>query len=181
MQALSQVVASGLSQGSIYALLGLGFSLVYLATGVLNIMQGGYAVIAAYLVIVLAASIGTPAAFAVAIMFACIMGILTERIVNFSAKPWNPVPHITAVLVTLALLVAVEGAALLIWGADPRMGVAIQGGFVRLAGAIVPKQSFWNLGVALLATVALSLFLNRTWMGRLMRANHQNPLMCNLI
>jgi hypothetical protein len=37
------------------------------------------------------------------------------------------------------------------------MGVAIQGGFVRLAGAIVPKQSFWNLGVVVVATVALSL------------------------
>lgn len=174
-------MASGLSQGSIYALLGLGFSLVYLSSGVLNVMQGGYALIAAYLHIVLTPLIGMPAAFAAAVAFAGLMGLLTERIVNLPAKPWKPVPHITAVLVTLALLVAVEGLALLVWGADPKMGHPIQRGFVRFAGAIIPKQSFWNLGVAVFATIALSMFLNRTWMGRVMRANHDNGLMCHLI
>ena len=93
MDQFTQVLVAGLSQGSIYALLGLGFCIVSMSTRVLNIAQGAYALIGGFLFVTLAAKLKLPlaGAFALSVIAAGLMGAVTERIVNFSAKPWKPV------------------------------------------------------------------------------------------
>jgi len=109
------------------------------------------------------------------------MGVVTERIINLSARPWKPVSPETAILATLAILVSVEGAAFLIWGPDPIAGKPVQPGSFRLLGAIVPWQYVWNIVALIAITAGLHLFLNRTWTGRAMRANAENSLMSYLL
>jgi branched-chain amino acid transport system permease protein len=178
-----QVLVAGLSQGSIYALLGLGFTIVSMSTRILNIAQGAYALIGGFLFATLAAKLKWPmlGAYALCIVGAALMGAVTERVINASSRPWKPVPHITAVLATLALLVIAEGAAFLIWGADPQLGKPVQAGAFRLMNAVIPWQYVWNIAALIAITAALDRFLTLTWTGRAMRANAENPLMSHLL
>jgi len=178
-----QVVVAGIAQGSIYALLGLGFSIVSMSTRILNLAQGSCALLGGFLSISLAVRFRLPliVAFAASVAAAALFGAFTERFVNISAKPWKPVPQTTAVLATLALMVIVEGAASLIWGADTLRGRPLQPGAVQIAGAVVPRQYLWNIAAMLAITAALHCFLRFTWTGRAMRANRENSLMSHLL
>lgn len=183
METVSQILFSGLAQGAIYALLGLGFSIAGMATRLLNLAQGAYSLIGGFLFLTLVSSYGLPLvlALAVVLLLCLVMGVLTEKIVNARATPWLPVPHDIAILATLALLVAAEGAVFLIWGSDAHRGAPMQPGVFRLFGAIVPWQLVWIVGITLAIAILLHGFLKLTWTGRAMRACAQNPLMSYLL
>lgn len=178
-----QVLLTGLSQGAIYALLGLGFSLVSMSTRVLNLAQGAYAVWGGFLFIAFAGALGLPPLLAMllAILATSVLGLITERLVNIRTTPWCPISLDVAVLSTLALSVVFEGAAFLIWGPDPQRGPAIQRGVFRIMGAVVVWQSVWMLAAIIAFSLALHLFLRRTWMGQAMRACAQNPFAAHLL
>jgi branched-chain amino acid transport system permease protein len=178
-----QVILTGLSQGGIYALVGLGFSLVSMSTRVLNLAQGAYAVWGGFLFITMVSALGLQPlqALLLAIVATALLGVLTEQLVNVRAKPWRPISLDVAVLSTLALSVVFEGAAFLIWGPDPQRGPAIQGGVFRLFGAVVVWQSVWMFGTMIVFAVALHLYLRHTWMGQAMRACAQNTLAAYLL
>ena len=183
MDQLSQVLVASLSQGGIYALVGLGFSLVNMASRVLNLAQGSYALIGGFvfLSLVTGHSVPIPLALGIVLVLSALLGVVTDRIVNLRTKPWQPADLDMAILSTLALYVVCEGAAFLIWGADPRRGPAIQGGVFRVFGAVVVWQSVWMIVTAFAITLGLHLFLKWTWMGRAMRACAQNPMMSHLL
>jgi branched-chain amino acid transport system permease protein len=178
-----QVVLTGLSQGGIYALVGLGFSLVSMSTRVLNLAQGAYALWGGFLFIMMVTALGLPPllALCLAILVTALLGVATERLVNIRAKPWQPISLDVAVLSTLALSVVFEGAAFLIWGPDPQRGPAIQRGVFRLLGAVVLWQSVWMFGAMIVLSLALHLFLRYTWTGQAMRACAQNTLAAYLL
>ncbi|MBV1868713.1 MAG: branched-chain amino acid ABC transporter permease [Marinosulfonomonas sp.] len=183
MELFAQIIITGLAQGSIYAILGLGFAIVGMSTRVLNIAQGAYALIGGFLFLTIADTFNLPLVltFALCMVAAAVLGVVTELVINVSTRPWKPVPHITSVLATLALLVAAEGTVLLIWGSDPVLGKPIQRGTFRLFGAIVPWQYLWNIVALIVMTIALQMFLFRTWTGRAMRATAENVLMSYLL
>jgi branched-chain amino acid transport system permease protein len=178
MDQIIQVLATGLSQGGVYALVGLGFSLVNMATRVLNLSQGSYAMLGGlmFLTFVSIWELDFWVAFGLVLVIIAALGVLTERIVNLRTRPWRPVSIDMAVLSTLALVVVFEGASFLIWGADPQRGPAVQRGVFEFMGAIIVWQSVWMFGAAIVIAVALHLFLHKTWTGRAMRACSQNPL-----
>jgi len=178
-----QIITTGLSQGSIYALVGLGFSLVSMSTRVLNLAQGTYAVWGGFLFITMVSSLGLPPflAFCFAMLLTAILGFVTEWLVNIRAKPGRPISLDVAVLSTLALSVVFEGAAFLIWGPDPQRGPAIQRGVFHLFGAVIVWQSIWMFGALIVFSAALHLFLRHTWMGQAMRACAQNTLAAYLL
>jgi len=183
MDQVLQVVFTGLSQGGIYALIGIGFSLVNMATRVLNLAQGSYALWGGFLFLTLATSYGIPpvAAIFVVLALVAVLGVATERIVTLRVRPWRPISHDMAILTTLALVIVFEGAAFLIWGPDPQRGPALQRGVFSLFGAIVVWQSLWMFVAAILISIGLQLLLHRTWLGRAMRACAQNPLTAALL
>lgn len=128
-----QILISGLSQGSIYALVGLGFSVAFMASRILNLAQGSYAVIGGFIFLTMVNGyrVPMPFAFLIVLAFSAAFGFATERIINFRGKPWRRVSLDMAVLSTLALLVMFEGAAFLLWGSDPRRGPSIEPGVVE--------------------------------------------------
>jgi branched-subunit amino acid ABC-type transport system permease component len=180
---LTQVLIAGLSQGAIYALLGLGFSVVFMATRILNLTQGSYALWGGFVFLSAVQRFRFPLAlsFAVVLLMSALIGVLTELAVNLRTKPWRPVSLDMAVLSTLALLVFFEGAAFLIWGPDPQRGPALENGTYSIFGAIMPRQLVWmTVGTTIIA-VGLQVFLRKSWTGRAMRACAQNPMMSILL
>lgn len=183
METFGQVLLTGLSQGSIYALVGLGFSVAFMASRILNLAQGSYAVLGGFIFLTMVSSYRMPMllAFVVALLVSAALGVATERVVNLRTKPWKPVSLDMAVLSTLALFVLFEGAMFLLWGSDPRRGPSLQAGVFRLFGAVVAWQSLWMMTAAAVISLGLHLFLKKTWMGRAMRATAQNAMMSYLL
>jgi branched-chain amino acid transport system permease protein len=183
VETLVQVLLTGLSQGSIYALVGLGFSVAFMASRILNLAQGSYAVFGGFIFLTMVGSyrVPMPLAFVGALLISALLGLATERVVNLRSKPWKPVSLDMAVLSTLALLVLFEGAMFLLWGSDPRRGPSLQSGVFHLFGAVVAWQSLWMMVAAAIISLGLHLFLKKTWMGRAMRASAQNTMMSYLL
>jgi len=161
---LLQVLFTGLSQGGIYALIALGFSLVMMSTRILNLAHGSFVLFGGFAFLTFDGTLGWHPAFAVpAVLIAiALLGLATERLLNFRARPWKPVSLDTAVLTTLALLVLFEGAAFLAWGPDPRRAPAIHAGVFTLFGAVVVWQAVWMLAAALAIALGLHFFFRRT-------------------
>jgi branched-subunit amino acid ABC-type transport system permease component len=180
---LTQVLIAGLSQGAIYALLGLGFSVVFMATRILNLAQGSYALWGGFIFLSMVQRFKVPMAlsFAIVLLLSAGIGVLTELAVNLRTKPWRPISLDMAVLSTLALLVLFEGAAFAIWGPDPQRGPALESGVFSIFGAIMPRQLVWMIVGTLIVAVGLHVFLHKTWTGRAMRACAQNPMMSILL
>ncbi len=183
MEQFLQVIFTGLSQGGIYALIGLGFSLVMMATRILNLAHGSYVLLGGFVFLSLATAWGWHllAALLGVMLLMAALGIATERILNLRARPWRQPSLDTAVLTTLALLVVFEGAAFLLWGPDPQRTPALHRGVFSVLGAVVVWQSVWMLVAALTIAFGLHLFLRRTWTGRAMRACAQSPTAAYLL
>jgi branched-chain amino acid transport system permease protein len=183
MEQLVQVVFTGLSQGGIYALIGLGFSLVMMSTRILNLAHGSFVLFGGFVFLSLTAAWGwAPLVAMLAVLVLMVaVGVATERILNVRARPWRPISLDTAVLTTLALLVVFEGVAFLLWGPDPQRAPALHPGVFSLLGAVVVWQSVWMLVAALAISAGLHLFLRRTWMGRAMRACAESPTTAYLL
>ena len=183
MEQLLQVVFTGLSQGGIYALIGLGFSLVMMATRILNLAHGSFVLFGGFVFLSLSTAWGWHPLAAVlgVILLMVALGIATERILNVRARPWRQTSLDTAVLTTLALMVVFEGVAFLVWGPDPQRAPALHSGVFTLLGAVMVWQSVWMLVVALAVSAGLHFFLRHTWMGRAMRACAQSPTTAYLL
>jgi branched-subunit amino acid ABC-type transport system permease component len=180
---LTQVLIAGLSQGAIYALLGLGFSVVFMATRILNLAQGSYALWGGFIFLSMVQRFKVPMvlSFAIVLLLSAGIGVLTELAVNLRTKPWRPISLDMAVLSTLALLVLFEGAAFAICDPDPQRGPALESGVFSIFGAIMPRQLVWMIVGTLIVAVGLHVFLHKTWTGRAMRACAQNPMMSILL
>jgi branched-chain amino acid transport system permease protein len=173
-----QIIVTGLSQGAIYALIGLGFAIVMMATKCLNMSHGSYVLYGAFIFLTFTSALPIPPLAVVPLVIAVVVliGILTERVLNVGTSPWRQASSHAVILRTLALMVVFEGIAFVVWGSDPRRTPAIHPGVVNVAGAVVVWQSVWMMVTALVLTIGFSLFLHRTWFGLAMRACAENAV-----
>jgi branched-chain amino acid transport system permease protein len=168
-QALIQFSLIGITVGSVYGLIGIGYTLTYNATEVINFAHGEFAMlggmIAASLVI-----LGLPLilAIVVAIAVVTLIAVVTEVATLDRFRGANP---IAVILATLAFSVILRSIALLIWGKDPLVMQPFSGGALQVFGAVLQAQTLWVLGVALLAILALWWFYNKTAYGIAMIAS----------
>ena len=183
MEQTLQVLFSGLSQGAIYALIGLGFSLVNMSSRILNLAQGAYVLFGGFLFLSLAGSLGVPPLLLVPLVLLVVgvLGLATERVLNFRSSPWKRVSLDATVLLTLAILVVFEGLAFVIWGPDPRRGPSIHPGVLTIGGAVIVWQSVWMLLIAVLLAFGIHRFLHHTWLGLAMRAAAQGTVTAYLL
>ncbi|MGG4395865.1 branched-chain amino acid ABC transporter permease [Paenibacillus thiaminolyticus] len=164
-----QLIISGLTIGSIYALIATGFVITYNITGVLNFAQGEFAMLGAMIAISLvAAGLSHMLAFIMAILIALVSGALFERVAI------HPARHSTGsamIIITIGVAIAVRGIALFIWGTDPKMLPPFTPGEpFNLFGAVVQLQSLWAIGVAMISLIAMYVFFERTFMGKAVTA-----------
>lgn len=171
---LAQYLASGLVVGGVYALIGLGFVIVYGVTRIINFAQGEFVMLGA-LITVSGGHLGLPlpVAVATAVGAVAILGALLERV---AIHPIRGAPPLAILIVTIGASIAFRGAALAVWGTDPfALPSFSPGPPLHLLGAVVVRQGIWVLAVASAVFAVLWFFFTRTYPGTAVRACAVNP------
>src|ERR1700733_5652982 len=115
MGQLSQVLIGGLVTGSIYGLIGVGFTGIYNATGIVNFAQGDFAALGGMSAVALyAAGLPLPLAILLAVVFVAAIAVLVER---FAVRPIGQ-DVVRGIIVTIGVGVLLQGAMAVEWGTD---------------------------------------------------------------
>lgn len=164
----------GLAVGSIYALIALGFALLYKSTKILNLAHGEMVLFGGYMAIALTRSLPLPVgvSFVVAILAtlgaAAALGFVIERGVM---RPLFGQPLLSIIIVTLAMGYIIRGLMVGLWGGDTRQfPQVVPTGVVRLADIAIPEVGIWSALVAVVLLVAFALFFRYSLWGIAMRA-----------
>lgn len=176
-----QVLFGGLTAGGIYAMIALGFTLVYRSTTVINFAHGEFVMLGALLAISGVSALKLPLVVAVllAILATAIVGVLFERLL---LRPARAQPAFVLILITVGASFFFRGSAMILWGKDPLPLPPFSGQqSIFLAGAAILPQVIWILGAAVLTVVLLSLFLNKTVYGKALRACAENQGAASLV
>lgn len=178
---IMQFLVSGITVGGTYALIAVGFVVIYNVTGVLNFAQGEFAMLGA-LTMASMNKLGLPfaAGFLATVAIVTLVGAALERLAIHPARKARSI--LTLIMITLGADILLRGAALLIWGAEPyALPAFTPGPAVKLLGAVVVRQSFWIVGISLAMVSALFVFFNRTMVGTALRACVINRLASRLM
>ena len=175
MSQILQYALSGVTVGSIYAVVAIGFNLIYSATGILNFAQGEFVMLGGMIAVTFSHYVPLPVAIAGSVVFMALCGSVLEVLV-FRRLRSHSILHM--VIVTIGLSIVVREAALHIWDEQVRSLPYFTGNecsSVRVFGAALSPQVFWVLGAVAVAVLALHGFLRYTLTGRAMRACSSNP------
>ena len=170
-----QYLLSGITKGSIYAVVAVGFNLIYSATGVLNFAQGEFVMLGGMVAVTLAHFVPLPVAVAGAVVIVALVGCLLE-ILFFRRLRKHSVLHL--IIITIGLSIVIQEVALHCWDEKVRSLPYFTGNevsSVHLFGATISPQVLWVLGTVAVTVVLLHGFLKYTLRGRAMRACSSNP------
>jgi branched-chain amino acid transport system permease protein len=175
-----QFAFSGLTVGAVYALVALGFTLIYNASDVVNFAQGDFVMIGGMSTVFLyAAGVPLPLAAIVAILTAVIVGLLLHRLAIEPARGASPV---TLIIITIGASMFIRGVAQIVFDKQFHQLPAFSGDKpIEILGATLLPQSLWVLGGGLAVFVALWLFLERTLVGKAVLATAANRLGARLV
>ncbi len=165
-----ELVVSGIAVGSIYALIALGFVLIYKATGVINFAQGEVIMIAAFAAYYLVARAGCP--FWVAVLatlgITAVMGVITERLV---LRPMLGESHFSVVMVTIGLSIFLRSMSGILFGHDNHV---FPNPFpqepIHIKGIVLSHTHLWTMLVSFGLMIAFLVFFKFARLGLGMRA-----------
>ena len=170
MEFLSYLI-SGISLGSVYAIIALGYTMVYGIAKMLNFAHGDVIMIGGYISFIAVAELGLPGWVSVLIaMVACtILGILIE---GLAYKPLRAAPSLAVLITAIGVSYFLQNAALLIWGASAKNYAPIVTGSLTLAGGALSIKyvSILTVVACVVIMIGLTLFTSRSKMGKAMRA-----------
>jgi branched-chain amino acid transport system permease protein len=170
-----QYLLSGITKGSIYAIVAIGFNLIYSATGVLNFAQGEFVMLGGMVAVTLAQFVPLPVAVAGAVVVVCAAGCLLE-VMFFRKLRRHSILHL--IIITIGLSIVIQEVALHVWDEKVRSLPYFTGNEVssiQFLGAAISPQVLWVLGVVAVTVTLLHGFLKYTLRGRAMRACASNP------
>lgn len=178
-----QFLAGGLTAGAIYALVALGFSIIYNASHAINFAQGEFVMVGGMCAVSLV-GIGLPlaAALPLAIGGAALVGLLVQRLALEPAQAGGRADVVTLIIITIGVGLFLRGLAQVLWDKGIHPLPAFTGSApIAIGGASVLPQSLWVLGGTALAVLALGWFFGRTLYGKAMRAAAINPMAAQLM
>ncbi len=170
-----QYLLSGITKGSIYAAVAIGFNLIYSATGVLNFAQGEFVMLGGMVAVSLGLFLPLPVAVTGAVVIVALVGCLLE-ILFFRRLRHHSI--LLMIIITMGLSIVIQEAALHIWDEKVRSLPYFTGNEIsslRVLGAAISPQVLWVLGAVGLMVALLHVFLKYTLRGRAMRACSSNP------
>jgi branched-chain amino acid transport system permease protein len=178
-----QYIAGGLTAGAIYALVALGFSIVYNASHAINFAQGEFVMIGGMgAVSLFGLGLTLWAAVPLAVLGAAFVGALVQRLAIQPAQAGGRSDVVTLIIITIGVALFLRGLAQVLWDKRIHALPAFSGSEpIAVGGATVLPQSLWVLAGAALAVLALGWFFNRTLHGKAMRAAAINPLAARLM
>lgn len=170
MDKLIQTLISGLSLGSIYALIALGYTMVYGIAKMLNFAHGDIIMVGAYAVITAVFTMGLPPFIAILISIAlcALLGIVIEFL---AYRPLRQAQPLAVLITAIGVSYLLQNLALLIYGSEQKAFPTIVAlPTVHIGGVYIDGITLATLVVTTVIMVALSLFINKTRMGKAMRA-----------
>lgn len=161
---------SGLSLGSIYALIALGYTMVYGIAKMLNFAHGDIIMVGAFTCVVASSSLGLPvwAVVLLATLVCTVMGVVIERI---AYKPLRKASPLSVLITAIGVSYFLQSTALLVFGPNQKsFPNLIQVPAFRLGELTIKGESAATLVVTFLIMAVLTLFINKTKIGKAMRA-----------
>jgi branched-chain amino acid transport system permease protein len=167
---LLQFLVAGLKNGSIYALMALGFTIVFASTGVINFAQGEFYMLGGMFTVLVLDSLGVPllAAAILGVVLTTLVGIVFELLAIRPRKDGDP---LALIIITVGGSILLQSLARHGMGSDELpLPFFTEGPSVIVAGAAIERQTLWIWGITLIAVVALTILYRRTMFGKAMRA-----------
>lgn len=172
---LAQFIVAGLTTGSIYALIALGFCIIHNATGIVNFTQGDFVSLGGLVIYSLLLSLKAPliVAFPLSVLAVTVVGALVERV---AIRPARSRSIVILVFITIGVSIFLRGVFKILWGKN-QMGLPPFSGDtpINFAGATLMPQNLWIFGITFLSVIGLQYFFSRTRLGKAMRAASCNP------
>ena len=178
---LIQYVFTGVTVGSIYAMVALGFNIIYNVTEIINFAQGEFVMLGGLMMVFFSTGLHLPLplAFLLTAMAVTVIGALMERL---TINPLKNATVLTMIIVTIAVSILFKGIAMFTWGKDPYILPAFTGTEpIFIFGAAIQTQTLWVLFITAVVVVLLSLFFKRTRYGRAMLACADDPEAARLV
>ncbi len=162
---------SGISLGSIYALIALGYTMVYGIAKMLNFAHGDIIMVGGYVVFFAMSSSWCPTWLAIILGIAVctLLGVVIEKI---AYKPLRSMPSLTVLITAIGVSYFLQNAALLLFKSNTRTFRSVTENLpdINLGGLVITSETVVTIAVTVVLMVALTLFVNKTKMGKAMRA-----------
>lgn len=178
---LLQYTLSGLATGAIYSLIGIGFSIIYNSTGIINFAQGEFVMLGGMLTLFFLELLKLPlwAAIPCAVLASTVAGVAFERL---AIRPLKQPTPINLVIITIGGSILIRGLAMLLWGKDTHSLPSFSGDDpISIGGATIMPQHLWILGITLVVIAANKIFFYYTISGKAMRACSCNRRAAGLV
>lgn len=170
MEFLSYLI-SGISLGSVYAIIALGYTMVYGIAKMLNFAHGDVIMVGGYISFCAVSYLGLPGWIGVvlAVLVCTVLGVVIERL---AYKPLRAAPSLAVLITAIGVSYFLQNSALLIWGAASISYPPLISGSLPLFGGklSIPYVSLLTVAVCLVIMAALTTFINQSKMGKAMRA-----------
>lgn len=161
----------GISLGSIYALIALGYTMVYGIAKMLNFAHGDIIMVGGYVVFFAMSSSWCPIWLAIVFgIVACtVLGVVIEKI---AYKPLRSMPSLTVLITAIGVSYFLQNAALLLFKSNTRTFKSVTENLpdLKLGGLVITSETIVTISVTVVLMIALTLFVNKTKMGKAMRA-----------
>ncbi len=165
-----QFLFMGLQRGSIYALVAMGFNIIYNATGVINFAQGEFVVLGGLMMVTLTMTLNLsiPFAFILSVVFVMAIGIMMER---FTINPVKNPSVLRLIIITIAVSIILEGISMIFWGKESHyMRHFSSDETFEVMGAMILPQTLWIIGILIFIVIVFVFFFNFTMTGKSIRA-----------
>jgi branched-chain amino acid transport system permease protein len=176
-----QYTLSGLSTGAIYALIGIGFSIIYNSTGIINFAQGEFVMLGGMLTLFFVNALQLPlwAAIPCAVLSATVGGMMFERL---AIRPLRRPTPLNLVIITIGGSILIRGISMFLWGKDTHSLPPFSGEDpLAVGGATILPQHLWILGITLVIITVNKFFFYHTISGKAMRACSYNRRAAGLV
>ncbi len=170
-----QLLVTGITTGSIYALIALGYVTIYRTSRIVNLAQGAFVMFGALATYSFLSELGLPywLSAILAIISVVILSVVMYLLI---LKPLMRVSLVSIILATIALSILFENLALLRWGGYGKSVPYFTGEQNILIGGVhIPRQSLWVIGLMIVVLIGLYLLTNYTRIGKQMSATAADP------
>ena len=167
MELILSTLINGLSLGGIYAMIALGYTMVYGIAKMLNFAHGDIIMIGGYIIYVCMAAGNPLLAVAVAVVGCVILGVIVEKV---AYKPLRGASPLAVLITAIGVSYLLQSLAQIIFGSAPKMVTVYDFGSMSFLGVTVQGSAVVTLLVTVIVMIALTLFVKCTRIGRAMIA-----------
>lgn len=159
----------GLGLGSVYAIIALGYSMVYGIAKMLNFAHGDVIMVGAFVAYFALSSFGLPTivALILSVVACAVLGIVVEKL---AYKPLRGASSLSVLITAIGVSYFLQNAAMLMWGTDTKIFPTILEGTLTIGELSIPYLTLLTILSCIVIMVVLTMFINKTKTGRAMRA-----------